>query len=294
MLDDFETDVAQLLGLGSAARRDVFVAQLIESQRRNRYIGTLRGLDLCDSALDPASGAFDPLKGAILSERAGDHDEACWLVFLSVHFGRHRHNDWDLSAQFYGRRGQGSLWNWPAAVADPKGMRDWLEAHHATIRALGGRFGNHRKYESLRGWTSAGTGEVVASYVDWVGPSHVQRFADEADADASPADRYAALYKSLTPVARFGRTARFDYLTMLGKLDLADISPDCAHLVGATGPQQGARLLLEGSRTGPPSNKILEGRLVPLRDRLSVTYDVLEDALCNWQKSPSSFVSFRG
>lgn len=294
MLDGFEADVAPLLGLGSAARRDVFVAQLIESQRRNRYIGKLRGLDLRDSALDPASGAFDPLKGAILSERVGDHDEACWLVFLSVHFGRHRHNGWDLSAQFYGRRGQGGLWDWPAVAADSKGMRDWLEAHHATIRALGGRFGNHRKYESLRGWTSTGTGEVVASYVDWVGRSHARRFADEAGDDASPADRYAALYKSLAPVARFGRTARFDYLTMLGKLDLADITPDCAHLVGATGPQQGARLLLEGSRTGSPSSKVLEGRLVPLRDRLSVTYDVLEDALCNWQKSPSSFVSFRG
>src|SRR5687767_649530 len=103
MLDDFEADVAPLVGLGSTQRREVFVAQLIESQRRNRYIETLRKGVLSSSALDSSSGSFDPLKGAILSQRAGDHDEACWLVFLSVHFGRHRHNGWDLASQFYGR-----------------------------------------------------------------------------------------------------------------------------------------------------------------------------------------------
>lgn len=294
MLDDFESDVAPLLGLDTAQRREVFVAQLIESQRRTRYIHTMRSHGLRESAFDPASGAFDPLKGAILRERAGDHDEACWLVLLSVHFGRHRHNGWDLSAQFYGRLGQGGVWDWTAAAADPDGIRDWLEGHHHTIRTNGGRFGNHRKYESLRGWTKTGSGAVLRSYVDWVGSSHAQRFAEEAHADATATERFTALYKSLAPVARFGRTACFDYLTMLGKLDLAEISPDSAHLVGATGPQQGARLLLVGSRTGSPTSKVLEAGLAPLRERLAVTWDVLEDALCNWQKSPSSFVSFRG
>ena len=50
---------------------------------------------------------------------------------------------------------------------------------------------------------------------------------------------------------RFGRTARFDYLTMLAKLGLANIAPGSPYLIGATGPLKGARLLFGFS--GPPS-----------------------------------------
>jgi hypothetical protein len=34
--------------------------------------------------------------------------------------------------------------------------------------------------------------------------------------------------------------------------------------------------------------------LVPLREELDVGFDVIEDALCNWQKSPAEFKPFRG
>ncbi|MBO0876130.1 MAG: hypothetical protein J2P19_22350 [Pseudonocardia sp.] len=95
-------------------------------------------------------------------------------------------------------------------------------------------------------------------------------------------------------MARFGRTARFDYLTMLGKIGLAEVEPDCAHLVGSTGPQRGARLLLEGRKNGAPTAQLLEKRIASVQEALDISYDVLEDALCNWQKSPNSFVPFRG
>jgi hypothetical protein len=38
----------------------------------------------------------------------------------------------------------------------------------------------------------------------------------------------------------------------------------------------------------------LEAALGELDERLHVGMQVLEDALCNWQKSPAQFVSFRG
>ena len=38
----------------------------------------------------------------------------------------------------------------------------------------------------------------------------------------------------------------------------------------------------------------LEAALTPLRAELNVGFDVLEDALCNWQKSPDEFKPFRG
>jgi len=88
--------------------------------------------------------------------------------------------------------------------------------------------------------------------------------------------------------------AKFDYLTMLGKLGLAGIEPGSAYLEGATGPLRGARLLLGGSVTAALSAPTLDGWLVQLGTDLNVGMQVLEDSLCNWQKTPGKFVPFRG
>jgi hypothetical protein len=97
----------------------------------------------------------------------------------------------------------------------------------------------------------------------------------------------------MSAVKSFGRTARFDYLTMIGKLGLAPIEPGSAYLQGATGPVKGARLLF-GDAHAVLSLKELDIRLVQLGGELNVGMQVLEDALCNWQKSPQKFRPFRG
>ena len=98
-------------------------------------------------------------------------------------------------------------------------------------------------------------------------------------------------YDSLDAVTRFGRTARFDFLSLIDRLELADIAPGHAYLAGATGPLRGARLLY-GDDDRP--TRELEALVVELETYLGVGFDPLEDALCNWQKSPLSFKPFRG
>lgn len=63
-------------------------AQLVESVRRVRYVTTVRQRTLSPLRTDPSSALFDPIKAAIMHLQRGDRDEASWLVFLSVHFGR--------------------------------------------------------------------------------------------------------------------------------------------------------------------------------------------------------------
>jgi hypothetical protein len=236
---------------------------------------------------------FDPLKAAFLYRRDGDLDEACWLVFLFVHFGKHRKGGHLYTRSVYGRFGEGGLWDWRSVSADPAGFRDWLRDNQKRLRALPTAFGNHRKYETLDADSDAGTGAAIASYVAWVAPprTHQQLF-DEAVSVASGDSRQAfdILYKSMSPVRRFGRTARFDYLAMIGKLGFAPIEPGSAYLSNATGPVTGARLLL-GSRI-PVAE--LDGLLIRLDERLQVGMQAIEDAVCNWQKSPERFKSFRG
>lgn len=222
----------------------------------------------------------------------GDHDEACWLVFLSAHFARNRRTEWQLAGDFYNKLGLGGQWTWAEISRRPQAVLSWLEANRVALSAAGGRFGNHRKYESLK---PSGTGSALMSYVAWVGLSHEAKFAQAAPREAAPRERFRQLYRSMAGVSRFGRVGRFDYLTMLYKLDLADIEPDGCHLDGsATGPKDGAKLLLLGGSGSGVRVRDLEARLSRIVDSLGVTFDVLEDALCNWQKSPAEYQFFAG
>jgi hypothetical protein len=100
-------------------------------------------------------------------------------------------------------------------------------------------------------------------------------------------------YNSMT-VTHFGRLGKFDYLCLLGRLGLANMSPGSAYLVGATGPLAGARLLFGGRTDARLRAVALEGWLRDLDVVLDVGMQVMEDSLCNWQKSPRRFVHFRG
>jgi hypothetical protein len=138
---------------------------------------------------------------------------------------------------------------------------------------------------------------VVESYVKWVGPprSHEELFdvaLQESEGNPQPAFDY--LYRSMKAVRRFGRTARFDYLAMVGKLGLAQIEPGSAYIQGSTGPIAGARLFFGGQKQADLSASDIDKWLVELNAELRVGMQVLEDALCNWQKSPKEFKRFRG
>jgi hypothetical protein len=283
----------RLPGIRSAQSQEALREQLLESIHRVRFVEVIRSRPVSDRRTDSNDDLFDPLKAAIVHQRGGDLEEAFWLVFLFVHFGKHSTGGWRYARGVYGRLGEGGLWDWESTSRDPAGFREWLNAHQARLRRPGAGFGNHRKRESLDATSANGTGAVVESYVKWVGPgrSHVQRFnavIEEAGGDARRA--FDALYHSMEAVVRFGRLARFDYLTMVGKLELAAISPGSTYLEGSSGPLRGARLLFGRNERA----LVLDSWLAELGEQLGVGMQVLEDALCNWQKSPNRFKPFRG
>jgi hypothetical protein len=200
----------------------------------------------------------------------------------------HRGSQWKYIQSVYGRLGSGT-WSWEALIQDVNGFRNWFEQNMPSLASLPGPvgFGNHRKYESL-----ASTPAVVESYISWVQPprTHLEVVQSAlALAQGNPREAFDILFKNMK-VLRFGRTARFDYLAMLGKLELAAIEPGFAYLQASTGPLSGARKFFDSNE----SAQVLEGYLVQLDQHLSLGMQVIEDALCNWQKSPEQFISFRG
>ena len=295
-LATFHQTTRNLPGILPVARREAFLGQIIESVRRVKYVSVMRNRDVSERRANPNDELFDPLKAAVLFQERGELDEAFWMVFLFVHFGKHSRGGWRYVRQVYGCLGEPNhRWDWITTSADPAAFRAWLYLHQGQIRVPGvpGGFGNHRKYESLDAYSEKGTGAAFETYVQWVGPPRTHgELVDQAlqRADWNSRGAFRELYNSMNQVARFGRTAKFDYLAMIGKLGLAAIEPDSTYMQGATGPISGARLLF-GGHSGA---KQLDQWLIELEAQLGVGMQVLEDALCNWQKSPDNFVSFRG
>lgn len=292
-LEEFDKTISPLVGVRPFENQQAFVWQLIDSLQRIDYVKAVvnRRARLSPDRANPASPLFEPVQAAVLL-REQDFEEACWLVFIATHCGRNLRKAWMLSGELYGGLGQ-HTWTWAEVAKDPVAVQAWLRIHH---HQFNGTFGNHRKYESLKDGP-AGTGQVIASYVEWVNSfgSHAEMFADaSAAAHGDRRQAFHRLYQSMRQVRRFGRTGRFDYLTMIAKVGLADIDANSTYLNEATGPLRGARLFFDGQIDSASSAQTLEGKVAALDAYLGVGMQALEDSMCNWQKSPNKYVAFRG
>ncbi|MEO8297802.1 MAG: hypothetical protein ABI574_08330 [Burkholderiales bacterium] len=283
----FHQNTLPLRGVVPPENMLAFIWQLIDSIQRVTYVQIVRVRPVSATRADPRSPSFDPIRAAIA---AGQTEEAFWLVFLATHCGRNLRTEWRLAAELYGAS-EAAPWTWARVLNDPQAYADWVEDHHETFT---GKFGNHRKYESLRPGPT-GTGAVVRSYVDWITGygSHAAMVA-QAQTNGNVRHAFRVLYEQMRAVLRFGRTGRFDYLTMLSKLGLANIEADSTYMNEATGPKRGARLLFDGQIDSNTGARVLEARVAALERQLGVGMQVMEDAMCNWQKSPNSYQPFRG
>jgi hypothetical protein len=298
-LQQYSTDVMALRGIESVSALNTFVFQITESVRRIRYVSQIASRPISPLRSDPSSDLFDPVRAAILQNRANDFDEACWLIFLFTHFGKNLRSGYRLLRDVYGRLGQKGHWDWASTSNDVFAFRHWLDRNIASLKsspAVHRAFGNHRKYQSLDAWKTNGTGAAVESYIAWVrnAGGHRELFARATDeAQGNPERAFQSIYRSMNVVS-FGRTAKFDYLCMIGKAQLAPVEPDSVYFDGATGPVAGASLLFYNIEIPPVTIRQLQSDSDNLATAIGINKQAMEDSLCNWQKSPLKPVAFRG
>ena len=295
-INTFHAEHAQLPGLSEDGALDALVHQMVDSQRKIDRVKRMASRMPDRRRTMPNSKVFDPELAAIYHLRNGDIDEAWWLTFLSVHFGRHGIDDWDLCALIYGGHGRDPYWTWKKICKEPSDFRPWLQSLVNTRNSPFPRFGNHRKYESIKS-EKKGLATVIESYVAMVSQysdhSGWLRCAKER-ASNDPKRTFRELYNDCSAISRFGRLAKFDFLTLAEKIGLADIEADALYLSNATGPKRGAKLLFHGSRDASVSNSQLENEAQELGLALGLGMQAMEDSICNWQKSPTKIQSFRG
>lgn len=293
-LQDFSATTTALPGVADLAALESLVRQMIDSLHRIEFVRRLGDRPIDPRRLDPADSLFDPIRAAFLHKQTGNIDEAAWLVFLSTHFGFHQHWKWELTRRVYGGLGAASPWTWVRTSANLGEFEKWYLAHADQLAGI--PFGNHRKYESIRPGADNNLVTTVESYVSWLGSNRgfLLLVADTSlDANEDPKALFDALYRAC-PIVQFGRTAKFDFLTMIGKLGIADIEPPVPYFPGASGPANGARLLLADDPKAKIKTAELTAQIVALASHLQVGMQVMEDALCNWQKSQFRYRPFRG
>ncbi|MEE9610653.1 MAG: hypothetical protein V3W19_05340, partial [Desulfatiglandales bacterium] len=166
-LKAFSKNKHPLPGIQLSTHLRTLVEQLLDSIHRVEYFSVIRERDIDERRTDPSSDLFDPIRAAILHQRQGRMDEAFWLIFLAVYFGKHRKAKWQLAQDVYGALGHEPNWDWERTSADPTGFRQWISANEGGLNRY---FGNHRKFESLKASSGRGTGMAVVSYVRWVDP----------------------------------------------------------------------------------------------------------------------------
>lgn len=292
-LDSYKKKRA-LPGINTSQKEDCFIRQIIDSIRRVKYARLIASKDIDEICTNPSNIAFDPLKAAVWHKNQGNLNEAFWLVFLATHFGRNKNTKWNLVRDVYSGLSNDVVWDWQNICNNIISFKSWLNLNEAQLKSRG-KVGNHRKYQSLKAYSNTGTGTTFESYINWIGPSNNhQDFIDNIPENIknNPKAFFNYLYNSMNLVIGFGRMAKFDFLTMVGKLDLLNIIPDSTYMVGATGPVTGARILFGQNAT----NKTLEEWLNELDEALELDFgmQVLEDAICNWQKNTSTYVHFSG
>lgn len=293
----YEAQFGPLPGIVGPAARATLVDQMISSLRRIDFVRGFRYRPIMSpERIDPYSSLFDPLKGAYYLGRKGARDEAIWIAFIGTHFGKHARDGWKLAANVMGSFGQGPVWTLKQYGAHTAQFEAMLAAHEADLKskAISGRFSNHRQYQSKKVEKIA---LVFSTFHEWLtgfdGIDARVRLIHKS-VGQNPTAVFKELYRSMKEVYGFGRLGNFDFLTMVGKLDLAPIEADSVHFTGATGPLSGAKLLILGDKDANGQTKAIETAVDTLDNYLNVGKQVLEDSLCNWQKSPTVYVYFRG
>lgn len=290
---DHHQNVRALPGIADPDARDTLAMQIVASLRREEYFKIIqkRGPVGAHRA-NPHLDSFEAELGVVhlLQQRA--YDEAAWLIFLMVHLAKPGDSGWRRLRDIYGMLGHGR-WDWATISADPGAFERWLSRNW---RSVGGKFGNHRKYESLEPGKQRAMGPAVVTYVEWVNAAggHQALFSRIIrDAGNDPHVIFDAFYNAL-PVKGYGRLGRFDWAAMLSRYGFAPAEAGSAYLKNATGPKGGMRLLFAGDTEANVKPGMLQQWLDQLDAKLQVGMEVLEDSICNWQKKPTVFEHFKG
>lgn len=291
-LDRYKRET-ELPGIDSPDTEDSFIKQFIDSYKRIKYINTLKSRPISEDRKNPNLDIYDPIRASILHFNNGDINESVWNLLLYVHFGRNLRSNYGLIKAVYGKLGDTNIWSWNSITTNLADFRVWLGNNIDEIKSYGS-FGNHRKYQSLKINSNSGTYQTFESFFNLVDNDFELFISSIPNAIKLDKNRFFDhLFWHFDGIVGFGRLAVFDFLCMVGKVGILQIEPGNPYL-GNSGPVEGTKLLFDSNARARELNDFLKDIGDNAFNDYPFVMQILEDCVCNWQKSPTSYKLFRG
>ena len=308
LLSQYSSNNVEFLGIKDYSNKNALAEVIKNSSRQVNDIRkipkALKNKPINPDYWDPKEDIFNAKFGAVELCKDGQLDEAVWLIFLHTHFGDEEDcgggggctptpsGSSNLLKGVYGSFGLKPVWTFEEFKSEHE---NFLSTPHMTkenIKGLG-KFSNHRKRET---YDPEAIYRVLREYKEkFLNPYEnfsemIEKIEDEIK--RNPTEYFKHLYNRLDQtkyhIYRFGRLAIFDFLAMLGNLEIIPIEPDSVHLKGSSGPLFGANALINGDKS-KKKFKVdevlnLEEKIDKLDKELNFGKQVLEDSICIWQK----------
>lgn len=263
---------------------DTLSMQTIDSIRRVKIYETYQfRADIADAKGLPYSYTSNPFS---LAQRTSLSIETrVWVIYVATYFGKSDTSKWKLfnNVAF---RSDNSLITFEEIIDNKEGYFDYLRNMNFFE---GSKYSNHRKYtrKSLDGERG-----VLTSFEFML--DHMNQFCLNA---FSPFD---TIYQQALNIPNFGRMAAFDFTCSLSKCGLNVDQPTSMYHKYSTGPLDAINDILILAGVESPNNNLKVTFGDELLNWFNTNYEiymlaqVLEDAICNWQKSPTSYFRYFG
>ncbi len=207
-----------------------------------------------------------------------------WVLYIATYFGKSSKSKWELfnRATFDNKR---SIMLFENIQQDLSKYLNYLSSFNFFD---GCTYSNHRKFTTKR---LTGEKGVFGSMEYFV--KNVDQYSVENKMD------FHSMYKLAEKIPNFGRLAAFDFSSSLVKCGLNIEEPQSMYAEHSTGPLDAIDLLLRLTNHKSSSNakfKLCSDLMRWFQENTNIfmTGQVLEDALCNWNKNTAAYIKYIG
>ncbi len=221
----------------------------------------------------------------VLAQRSDlSQNNSLWVLYVATYFGKSNQSKWELfnRATFDNNR---SIMLFEDIQKD---LRKYFNYLGSFDFFAGCSYSNHRKFTAKR---LTGEKGVFGSMEYFV--KNVNEFSLKDRTD------FHSMYKAAQKIPNFGRLAAFDFSSSLVKCGFMVEEPESMYGEDSTGPLNAIGLLMKLTNQNSSSKAKLDlcsdlMKWFQKNTNIFMVGQVLEDAICNWQKNPSTYIRYKG
>jgi len=253
---------------------------------------SIRRIDIYESykkrafkAVNEKQNFIDTSIPFVLAQRADlSQINKVWVLYIATYFGKSSISKWELfnRATFDKKR---SIMLFENIQKDLSKYINYLSSFNFFD---GCTYSNHRKFTAKR---LTGEKGVFGSMEYFV--KNIDQYSVENKMD------FHTMYKLAEKIPNFGRLAAFDFSSSLVKCGLNIEEPQSMYAEHSTGPLDAIDLLVRLTNQKYSRNdkfKLCSDLMRWFQENSNIFMigQVLEDALCNWNKNTSKYIKYRG